>query len=133
MASRETPYPDTQHLTTAPFIRYLCAMSTDTLLIISTCPDRETAERIANGLVEQGLAACVNISSPVTSVYRWEGKIESDEELLLTIKTSRQRYPELEQAISTLHPYELPEIIAVPVEQGLPGYLDWVAQCTTNK
>lgn len=105
-------------------------MPTNTLLIFCTCPNRETAEQIANHLVEEQLAACINISSPVTSIYSWQGKIESEEELLLSIKTSRRRYSELEQAILNLHPYELPEIIAVPVEQGLSGYLDWVAQCT---
>ena len=101
-------------------------MPTDTLLILCTCPNREIAQKIAGALVEQRLAACVNISSPVTSVYSWQGKIESDEELLLTIKTTRARYGALEQAILALHPYELPEIIAVPISTGLTEYLDWI-------
>jgi periplasmic divalent cation tolerance protein len=105
-------------------------MPTNTLIVFCTCPTREKGEHIANSLVSEGLAACVNITSPITSVYTWEGKCQSEEEVLLLIKTTRQRYPNLEQAIGALHPYELPEIIAVPVEQGLPGYLDWVAQCT---
>ena len=107
-------------------------MPTSTILILCTCPNRETAEEIATALVTQGLAACVNLSPPTTSIYKWEGKIETAEEILLLIKTSRQRYTELEQAILTLHPYELPEIIAVPVELGLSGYLNWVEKCTTS-
>ena len=105
-------------------------MSTATLLILCTVPDRETALRLAGHLVDHGLAACVNITQPVTSVYRWQGQRESAEELLLLIKSTQQQYHALEAAILTLHPYELPEIIAVPVTQGLPGYLDWVEQCT---
>lgn len=107
-------------------------MPTPVLLTLCTCPDRETAEQIANALVTQGLAACVNLAPSVTSIYEWEGKLETAEEILLLIKTSKHRYTELEQAILSLHPYELPEIIAVPVEQGLPGYLNWVKKCTTS-
>ena len=105
-------------------------MQTAALLILCTVPDREVALRLAEHLVERGLAACVNISQPVTSVYRWQGQTESATELLLLIKTTQQQYAALETAILSLHPYELPEIIAVPVSQGLPGYLDWVEQCT---
>jgi periplasmic divalent cation tolerance protein len=108
-------------------------MPTSILLTLCTLPDRETALNLAGKLVEQGLAACVNLSAPITSVYQWEGRLESADEVLLLIKTTRQQYPALETAIRTLHPYELPEIIAVPVEQGLQGYLDWVEQCTTKK
>ena len=111
-------------------IRYLCAMPTSARLIFCTCPDKETGERIANSLVDQGLAACINITPPITSIYTWQGQRESAQEVLLLIKTSQDRYAELEQAIRSLHPYELPEIIAVPVEQGLAGYLEWISQCT---
>jgi periplasmic divalent cation tolerance protein len=95
-------------------------------------PDRGTGLRLAKSLVDQGLAACVNLSAPITSVYRWEGKCETAEEVLLLIKTTQQAYQALEAALLNLHPYELPEIIAVPVEQGLAGYLDWVEQCTST-
>lgn len=102
----------------------------DNLLVFCTCPDRQTALELVTPLVEQGLAACASISAPVTSVYRWQGKVEQAEEYLLSIKTSAARYPDLEQAIQKRHPYELPEIIAVPIEQGLTEYLQWVEQCT---
>ena len=105
-------------------------MPTSLLLTLCTAPDRETALSLAEHLVKRGLAACVNISTPITSVYRWQGKVESADETLLLIKTTQQQYSALEAAILALHPYELPEIIAVPVAQGLPGYLDWVEQCT---
>jgi periplasmic divalent cation tolerance protein len=108
-------------------------MPTSLLLTLCTVPDRETGLRLAEHLVDQGLAACVSVSSPITSVFRWEGKRDSAEEILLLIKTTQQQYAALEAAILELHPYELPEIIAVPVEQGMRGYLDWVERCTTIK
>ncbi|MEJ1296828.1 MAG: divalent-cation tolerance protein CutA [Candidatus Sedimenticola sp. (ex Thyasira tokunagai)] len=105
-------------------------MTAEALLVYCTCPDRETATTIAGRLIDERLAACVTISTPVTSVYHWQGACETAEELQLLIKTTRPRYPELERRIQTLHPYELPEIVAVTVERGLPGYLNWVNQCT---
>ena len=105
-------------------------MSTDVLLTLCTCPDADRAHAIACTLVEERVAACVNVGAPVTSVYRWEGRVETAAEVLLLIKTTRDRYPALEQALRRLHPYEVPEIIAVPVEQGLRDYLDWVRLCT---
>lgn len=104
--------------------RYPMRMSA--LICLSTCPDRETAERIADALVEARLAACVNIVPGVASVYRWQGGIERDDELLLIIKTSQDRMPALREALPRLHPYELPELIAVEARDGLPAYLDWV-------
>ena len=98
----------------------------ETILVISTLPDREHAEKLAYSLVEQGLAACVNLLPGVNSVYRWQGKVESANETIVLIKTTMARYLDLEAAIKALHPYELPEIIAVPVSAGLPGYLQWV-------
>ena len=98
------------------------------LLIFSTCPDRESAERLARALVEQRVAACVNILPGIRSLYRWQGKLESAEELLLLIKSNELAYPEAEQLIRRLHPYELPEIVAVPVGNGLPAYLDWISE-----
>ncbi len=107
-------------------------MTTEMLLIYCNCPDRECAERIANHLVDQHLAACVTVTSPVISVYQWQGKLETAEESMLLIKSSRAAYSALEQELVTIHPYELPEIVAVSVEHGLPGYLQWVEQCTTK-
>ncbi|MEN8166880.1 MAG: divalent-cation tolerance protein CutA [Pseudomonadota bacterium] len=108
-------------------------MSTSILLTLCTVPDRDRAMNLAEKLVDSGLAACVNITAPITSVYRWEGKREMADEVLLLIKTTAGQYAALESAIRTLHPYELPEILAVPVEQGLQGYLDWVERCTTTR
>lgn len=101
-----------------------------TLLVITNVPNRAAADKLADALVTDGLAACVNILSPCRSVYRWKGDVQHDEEFPLLIKTTRERYAALEQAIRAGHPYELPEIIAVPVERGLPAYLDWVAEQT---
>jgi periplasmic divalent cation tolerance protein len=98
-----------------------------TLIVITNLPDRETAVTLANHLVEQRLAACVNILAPCHSVYRWQGKIEQAEEVPLLIKTTVARYAELEQAIRRCHPYELPEIVAVPIQSGLAEYLGWIA------
>jgi periplasmic divalent cation tolerance protein len=97
------------------------------LLVLTNLPDRAAAERIAEDLVAQNLAACVNILGPCRSVYRWKGALQHDEEHPLLIKTTAARYPALEQALRAAHPYELPEIIAVPIERGLPEYLAWVA------
>ena len=97
------------------------------LLVFTNLPDRASAERLAELLLEQRLAACVNILAPCRSVYRWKGAVQHDEEHPMLIKTSAERYAALEQALRQGHPYELPEIIAVPIEQGLPAYLDWVA------
>jgi len=90
------------------------------------CPDREAAELIANTLVAEKLAACVNILPGVTSVYRWQGAIEQSEELLLIIKTSQTVWPMLEAQIQALHPYELPEIVAVPIKTGEAEYIQWL-------
>ena len=98
----------------------------ETLLVISNLPDREHAERLAKHLVESRLAACVNILAPCTSVYRWAGALETASEVPVLIKTTAARYPALEMAIKAFHPYELPEIIALPITAGLPSYLDWV-------
>lgn len=105
-------------------------MPTDTLLVLSTCPDADTAQRLARTLVEDRLAACVSIVGPVTSIYRWRGAVETAGEVLLLAKTRADRYAALEQAMRALHPYEVPEIVAVPIEQGLHDYLDWVRSCT---
>jgi len=105
-------------------------MPTPLLLMLSTLPDRETAAAIARTLVEQRLAACVSLLPQITSFYEWQGRLEQEQETLLLIKTTKQNYQAVEAALRANHPYELPEILAVPVDQGLQGYLDWVERCT---
>jgi len=100
------------------------------LLVLTNLPDRAAAERLAETLVEQRLAACVNLLAPCRSVYRWKGELQRDEEHPLLAKTTTERYPALQAAIRAAHPYELPEIIAVPIERGLPEYLKWIAAQT---
>ena len=100
----------------------------DYLLALCTCPDEATARRLASLLVEDHLAACVNILPGLTSVYRWQGRTESASEWLLLIKTHRSRYPSLEQQLREHHPYELPEIVAVSISNGLPDYLRWISE-----
>lgn len=106
------------------------ALGGEPLLVITHLPDRDAAWKLAQALIEQRLAACVNLLAGCTSLYRWQGAIEHAEEVPLLIKTRAARYPEVEALIRRLHPYELPEIIAVPVVRGLPDYLDWVAEET---
>ena len=96
------------------------------LLVLTNLPDRAAAERLADALIGGRFAACVNVLAPCQSVYRWKGAVQHDEEHPVLIKTTDARYPELEQAIRAHHPYELPEIVAVPIERGLPAYLDWI-------
>jgi len=103
----------------------------DACLVITNLPDRDSAGRLARALIEKRLAACINVLSPCRSIYRWQGKTEDAEEFPVLIKTTRERYPALEAAIRAAHPYELPEIIAVPLAAGLPAYLEWVDSETT--
>jgi periplasmic divalent cation tolerance protein len=102
-------------------------MSTETLLVMTNLPDRAAAETLAHALVDRRAAACVNILAPCRSVYRWKGAVEAAEEHPVFAKTTQDRYSLLERVIRELHPYELPEIIAVPLAGGLPAYLEWVA------
>jgi periplasmic divalent cation tolerance protein len=97
------------------------------LLVHTTLPDLAQAERLAGLLVERGLVACASIQSPCRSLYRWQGQVESSEEIPLLLKTTAAAYPALAEVLRAEHPYELPEIIAVPVTHGLPDYLAWVA------
>jgi periplasmic divalent cation tolerance protein len=103
------------------------------LICFCTCPDRETADRIATALVEERLAACVNILPGLRSVYRWEGRVEANDEVLLLAKTLPGHYPRLQARLRELHPYELPELLAVETSLGLPEYLRWVADETRRK
>ncbi len=98
--------------------------------MLTNLPDRAAAEALAAQLVERRVAACVNILSPCRSVYRWRGEVRHEEEHPVLIKTTLERYAALEQAIRAGHPYELPEIVAVPIERGLPEYLRWIAEET---
>jgi len=109
-------------------------MSADSevLLVMSSLPDRAAAQQLARTLIDRRLAACVSVLAPCTSVYRWRGTVEEAVEVPVLIKTTAGRYAELESALRALHPHELPEIIAVPVMRGLPGYLDWVVAETTS-
>ena len=100
------------------------------LLVLCTCPTRECAQAIARSLVEQRLAACVNLLPSVQSVYRWQGAVETAEETLLLIKTQAERLEELKVHVLMLHPYELPEIIAVTIDSGLDRYLNWIGDET---
>lgn len=100
----------------------------DTLIAFCTFPDREVAAKITKELVELRLAACGNILPQVQSIYRWQGKVESSEEVLVLFKLDDRRYPEFESKIRSMHPYETPEIIAFPLTKGLPAYLEWVKE-----
>jgi len=101
---------------------------TSHLAVYCTCPDEKVADTIARGLVNEGLAACVNILPTVKSVYRWKGETESATESLLLIKSAAENYEKIEQRIVDLHPYELPEVIGVPITAGLKPYLAWLTQ-----
>ena len=98
------------------------------VLVLSTVAQAEDAERIARALVERRVAACVNVVPGLTSFYRWKGALQRDDERLLLIKTRRDGYAALEQALRSLHPYEVPEIVALPLEAGSAAYLAWIDQ-----
>lgn len=98
------------------------------LVVFSTFPDADTAARIARALVEERLAACVNVVPAVRSIYRWEGKVCDEAETLAVIKTTAERYPALAARITELHPYQVPEVIALPLADGHPPYLAWLAE-----
>lgn len=104
-------------------------MSQDVLVVLVTCPPGK-ADEIAEGLVEDRVAACVNVVPSLRSVYRWNNGVQKDEEALLLVKTTRDRFEALKQAVLKRHPYELPEVIAVPVERGYAPYIDWVMEST---
>lgn len=97
------------------------------IAVLTNLPDSDSAFNVARHLVDLRLAACVNVLAPATSFYRWEGAREEATEYPLLIKSTSERYAELEDAIRRMHPYSLPEIIAWPIERGSPDYLAWVA------
>ena len=102
----------------------------DALLVFTNLPDTDAAVKLARALVDRRLAACVNVLDGCTSVYRWKGAVEEAREVPVMLKTRSARYAELEAVICELHPYELPEVVAVPIVRGLPDYLQWVAEET---
>jgi len=103
----------------------------DVIIVLTSLPDRAAAMKLAQALVARRLAACVNVLAECASVYRWKGSVENAAEVPVLIKTRAQRYAEVEAVIRELHPYELPEIVAVPAQQGFNEYLQWVADETT--
>lgn len=103
-------------------------MQADALLVLTTCPDQAVAERLATALLDRRQAACVSRIAGLASWYRWHGRIQRDDELLLLIKAPRAQYPAIEATLRELHPYEVPEILALPVAAGLPAYLAWLAE-----
>jgi periplasmic divalent cation tolerance protein len=102
---------------------------TDARILLTTAGNREEAEKIANALVQRELAACVNILGPMTSVYRWKGKVESATEFLLLIKTTEDAFEPVRRAVRELHSYELPEFVELGISRGEGKYLAWLEQC----
>jgi periplasmic divalent cation tolerance protein len=105
---------------------------TEVLVVLVTCGGTEEAERIASAVVTERLAACVNVVPAVRSCYVWEGKLTWSEEVLLVVKTTRGGYGDLETRIRELHSYDVPEIVALPVERGFEKYLEWVQQSVSS-
>jgi periplasmic divalent cation tolerance protein len=103
------------------------------IVVFVTCGSEEEALKIAPSLVEERLAACVNLVSPVRSIYRWEGKIWDEKEWILFIKTQKERFEELERKVKSLHSYSVPEIIGLPIVEGSSSYLQWLLEETTKK
>ncbi len=98
----------------------------DYQIILNTCPNQEVAQQLAEALIKNRLAACINILPQVYSIYEWQGKVVQESEILLLIKTRVDLYAEVEKMVITLHPYEVPELIALPIVAGLPSYLSWI-------
>lgn len=101
---------------------------TDTLVVLVTTPSAEEAARLARAVVEEKLAACGNVLPAVRSIYRWEGKLCDEQEALLVLKAPARRFPELRDRIVALHPYDVPEVIALRIEDGSERYIDWIVQ-----
>ncbi len=99
---------------------------TDKVIVFSTCPSREEAKRIARGLVEERLAACVNVVDGVSSIYQWQGNLQESDEVMLVVKSRRDLLGRLQERLANMHSYEVPEAIAIPVVDGLPAYLEWM-------
>ena len=97
------------------------------LLVLCSCPDQEVATTIAENIVAQHLAACINIVPGIKSIYHWQGNVESAEESLMLIKTHQEKLSSLQNTITSMHPYEVPEIISLDISDGLPKYLQWIS------
>ena len=108
-------------------------MAHDVVVVLSNAPDQLLAKRIAHMLVEEGLAACVNLGAPVLSMYMWEGKLEGAEEIPLVIKTTQSALPAMTDRLTELHPYEVPEILVMSVAGGAQPYLEWVRDQTSAR
>jgi periplasmic divalent cation tolerance protein len=104
----------------------------DPIVVLVTCGSEEEALKIANALIEDYLAACVNLVAPIRSLYRWEGKIWDEKEWLLIIKTQKHRFEELEKKVKSLHSYSVPEIISLPITEGSSAYLNWIGENTES-
>jgi len=102
----------------------------DSLVVFVTCGSEEEALKIAHALIEERVAACVNLVSPIRSIYRWEGKVWNENEWLLIIKTQMLRFDDLEKRVKSLHSYSIPEIIALPITKGYSSYLNWLKETT---
>jgi periplasmic divalent cation tolerance protein len=113
-------------LTFAHEIILRISIMTDKIVVFTTCGSEEEARRLATMLIEKQLAACVNITAPLTSVYRWKGAVEESQEWLLIVKSRRACFDQLRAALESAHSYELPEVLAIPVVEGSPNYLAWV-------
>src|SRR3569832_1646739 len=96
-------------------------------LILSTASTKDEAQEIARALVERKLVACVNIVGPIDSIYRWKGEVENAQEFLMVMKTGSEKFEDVREAVKSLHSYEVPEVIQIPIENGLPAYLTWIS------
>lgn len=105
---------------------------TSCVVVLVTCPNRTVARRIATAVVTKRLAACVNLLPGIESTFRWQGKIDRAPEVLLVIKTTRRRFRALGRALTRLHPYDVPEVIAIPITAGAPSYLQWVRRSVSG-
>jgi periplasmic divalent cation tolerance protein len=105
-------------------------MKSESIVVLVTCGSEEEALKIAHSLVDERVAACVNLVSPIHSIYRWEEKLCAEKEWLLIIKTGRERFEELEKKVKSLHSYSVPEIIGLPIVEGSSSYLDWLKEMT---
>lgn len=108
------------------------AMTEEFLLVLTTCPGHTIAAEIATALIDQRLAACVNRITGVKSWFRWQGQLQQEEEVLLLIKTTRARFTQLETLVRSLHPSEVPEVVALPISAGSAAYLDWISESTAT-
>lgn len=101
-------------------------------LVLSTASSRDEAQEIARTLVERRLVACVNIVGPIDSIYRWKGEVESAQEFLLLIKTEAEKFESVREAVKSLHSYEVPEVVQISIENGLPAYLTWISESVSG-